>query len=57
MDSNRKWLGVTFALFQRNYQTDGRVTKTIATVENLSDHWKPGARDGIPPFVKNCKSF
>ena len=23
-------------------------------VEELSDLWKPGAMDGIPPFVMNC---
>ena len=27
---------------------------TVATVEELSDHWKPGAMDGIPPFVMSC---
>ena len=26
----------------------------LATVEALSDLWKPGAVDGIPPFVVNC---
>ena len=34
--------------------TDGRVNETVATVEDLSDLWKPGAMDGIPPFVTNC---
>ena len=25
--------------------------ETVATVEELSDLWKPGLMDGIPPFV------
>ena len=54
MDSQRKGLRVSFAFFQRNYLTDGRVNETVATVEELSDLWKPGAMDGIPPFVMNC---
>ena len=54
MDSIRKGLRVSFAFFQKNYLQDGRVKKTVATVEELSDLWKPGARDGIPPFVMNC---
>ena len=54
MDSKRKGLRVSFAFFQRNYLPDGRVNETVATVEELSDLWKPGAMDGIPPFVMNC---
>ena len=55
MDSKRKGLRVSFAFFQRNYLPDGRVNETVATVvEELSDLWKPGAMDGIPPFVINC---
>ena len=54
MDSKRKGLRVSFAFFQRNYLPDGRVNETVATVEELSDHWKPGAMDGIPPFVMSC---
>ena len=54
MDSNRKGLRVNFAFFQRKYLQDGRVNETVATVEELSDIWKPGAIDGIPPFVMNC---
>ena len=54
MDSQRKALRVSFAFFQRNYLPDGRVNETLATVEELSDLWKPGAKDGIPPFVMNC---
>ena len=53
-DSQRKGLRVRFALFQRNYLPHGRVNETVATVEELSDLWKPGAMDGIPPFVMNC---
>ena len=53
-DSKRKGLRVSFAFFQRNYLPDGRVNETVATVEKLSDLWKPGAMDGIPPFVMNC---
>ena len=54
MDSQRKGLRVSFAFFQRNYLPDGRVNETVARVEELSDLWKPGAMDGIPPFVMNC---
>ena len=54
MDSKRKGLRVSLAFFQRNYLPDGRVNETVATVEELSDIWKPGAMDGIPPFVMNC---
>ena len=54
MDSKRNGLRVSFAFFQRNYLPDGRVNETVATVEELSDFWKPGAMDGIPPFVMNC---
>ena len=54
MDSKRKGLRVSFAFFKRNYLPDGRVNETVATVEKLSDLWKPGAMDGIPPFVMNC---
>ena len=54
MNSKRKGLRVSFAFFQRNYLPDGRVNETVATVEDLSDLWKPGAMDGIPPFVMNC---
>ena len=43
-----------FAFFQRNYLPDGPVNETFATVEELSDLWKLGAMDGIPPFVMNC---
>ena len=54
MNSKRKRLRVSFAFFQRNYLPDGRVNETVNTVEELSDLWKPGAMDGIPPFVMNC---
>ena len=54
MNSKRKGLCVSFAFFQRNYLPDGRVNETVATVEELSDLWKPGARDGIRLFVMNC---
>ena len=54
MDSKKKGLRVSFAFFQRTYLTDGRVNETVATFEELSDLWKLGAMDGIPPFVMNC---
>ena len=54
MDSQRKGLRVSFAFFQRNLLPDGRVNETVATVEELSDLWKPVTMDGIPPFVMNC---
>ena len=54
MDSQKKGLRVSFTFFQRNYLPDGRVNETVATVEELKDLWKPGAMDGVPPFVMNC---
>ena len=54
MISKTKRLRVSFSFFQRNYLPDGRVNETVATVEELSDLWKPGAMDGNPPFVMNC---
>ena len=54
MDSKRKGLRVSFAFFQRNFLPDGRANETVATVEKLSDLWKPGAMDESPPFVMNC---
>ena len=54
MNSKRKRLSISIPFFQRNYLPDGRVNETVATVEELSDLWKPGAMDGIPPFVMNC---
>ena len=54
MHSKRKGLRVSFAFFQRNYLPDGQVNETVAKVEELSDLWKPGAMDGMPPFVMNC---
>ena len=54
MHSKRKGLRVSFAFFHQNYLPDGRVNKTVATVEELSDLWKSGALDGVPPFVMNC---
>ena len=49
-----KRLRVRFAFFQRNHLTGGRVNKTVATGEELTDLWKPGAIDGIPLFEMNC---
>ena len=57
MDSKKKGLSVRFVFFQRIYLPDGRVNETVATVEELSDLWKPGAMDGMPPFVMNCTSI
>ena len=57
MDGKRKRLGVSFAFFQRNYLPEGQVNETVATVEALSDLWKPGAMDGTPPFVMKCNCF
>ena len=54
MNSKRTGLRVSFAFFQRNYLQDGRVNETVATVEELSDLWNPGAMDGVPTFVMNC---
>ena len=57
MDSKRKGLRVSLAFFQGNYLQDGRVNETVATVEKLIDLWKPGAMDGVPPFLMNCNCF
>ena len=57
MDSKKKGLRLSLAFFQRNYLRDGRVNKTVVTVEDLSDLWEPGAMDAIPPFVTNCKGI
>ena len=54
MDSRRKGLRVSFAFFQRNYLPNGQVIETVATVEELSDLWTPGAMDEIPPFAMKC---
>ena len=54
MNSKRKGLRVSFAFFQRNYLQDGRVNEKVATVEELRYLWKPGAMDGVPPFVMKC---
>ena len=53
MDNKRKGLRVRLACSQRKYLQDGQVIETVATIEELSDLWKPGAIDGVPPFV-NC---
>ena len=45
MDSKMKGLRVSFAFFQRNYLPDGRLNETVATIEEFSDNWKPGAMD------------
>ena len=55
INSKRRGLCVSFAFFQRNYLPDGRMNETVAKVEELSDLWKPGAMDGTPRFVMNCK--
>ena len=54
IDSKREGLRVSFAFFQKKYLTDWRVNEAVATVEELSELWKPGAIDGILPFVMNC---
>ena len=54
MGSQRKGLRISCAFFQRNYQSDGAVNETVATVELLSDLWKPGAMNGVAPFLMNC---
>ena len=57
MDSKWKGLRVSFAFFRNHYLPDGRVNETFATVEELSDLWKPGTIDGDPPFARNCSCF
>ena len=54
MDSKRKRVRVSLVFFQRNYLPHGRLNETVATAEELSDLWKAGAMDGIPPFLMNC---
>ena len=55
MENKRKGLPVSFAFFQRNYLPDGQMNETVVKIEELSDLWNPGAMDGTPPFVMNCK--
>ena len=57
LDSKRKGLRVSFAFFQAKYLPDGRVNEAVATVKEVSDLWKPGAMDGIPPFVMNFELY
>ena len=57
MDSKREGSLVSFAFFQGIYLPDRRVNETVATIEELSDLSKPGAMDGIPPFVMKSISF
>ena len=52
-NSKRKGLRVSFVFFQKKYPPDGRLNEIVATVVELSDIWKPGPMDGIPPFVMN----
>ena len=54
IDSKRKRLRVSFACYRKYYLPDGRVEETFATVEKLSDLWKPGALVGIPTFAMKC---
>ena len=54
MNSKTKGLRINFAFFQKFCILDGRLNETVATVEELSDLWKPGAMDTIPPSVMNC---
>ena len=51
MDNKRTGLRVSFAFFQREYLLDGRLNKSIATIEDLSDLSKAGDTDGVPPFL------
>ena len=55
MDSKKKGMRLSFAFFQKNCLQDGRVNETVAAVEELSNLWKPGAMDGVPPFVMSCR--
>ena len=55
MDNKRKGLRVSFAFIQWKYLPDGRMKERVATVEELSDLWKPGGMDGISLFVMNYK--
>ena len=56
MDSDRNVLRISFASFQRNYLTDGRLKETVQTVEEMTVCWEPGAMVGFSLFVlnKNC---
>ena len=57
IDSKTKELHVNFAFFQQHQLPDGQMTETVATVEELSDLWKPVPIDGFPPFVMKCSSI
>ena len=57
IDGKTKAMRMRFAFIQRNYSLDGRENETVATVLELSDLWKSGATDGVPPFVMDCICF
>ena len=42
MNSTREGVHVSLAFSRKNYLTDRQVKETVATVEELSDLWKPG---------------
>ena len=54
MDSKKKGLCISFAFFEENYLSDGRLNEKVP-VEELSDLWKPTATDRNPPFVMSSK--
>ena len=51
---SRKELHISFAFSRKSYLPEARVNKTVAKVEELSDIWRPRARDEVSPFVMNC---
>ena len=57
MDNERKGLRVSFEFFQKNCSPDEGVHEKDATVEEMSDVWKIGAMDGVPPFAMSCNFF
>ena len=50
MDSKRKRLRVSNAFFKKFFLPEGRMTETVATVEQVCDLWEPGAMDEVPPI-------
>ena len=48
-----KWLLLIFAFNRKYFFPNGRVNKIVASVEGLNGGQKPGAMDGVLPFLMN----
>ena len=57
MDSKRQGFCISLAFFHKNYTADAWLIKTIATVVELSEFWKPWAMVQVSPFVMTWSRF